>query len=88
MSSIYRLVLLLHICAGISGLVAFWIPAIARKGQALHIRAGRAFFYATSVVAATGIAMATLLLVDPLAVKPLRMAVDPAARRRLPTPSV
>ena len=78
MSSIYRFVLLLHICAGISGLVAFWIPAVARKGQALHIRAGRVFFYATSIVAATGVVMATLLLVDPLAVKPLRTAVEPA----------
>jgi hypothetical protein len=83
MSSIYRLVLLLHICAGISGLVAFWIPAIARKGQALHIRAGRAFFYATSVVAASGIAMATLLLIDPLAVKPLGMAVEPGRAQEI-----
>jgi hypothetical protein len=83
MASIYRIVLFLHICAGITGLVAFWIPALARKGQTLHVRAGRAFFYATSVVAATGIAMATLLLVDPLSVKPLGTAVEPGRAQEI-----
>ena len=85
MSSIYRIVLLLHICAGISGLVAFWIPAFARKGQTLHVRAGWAFFYATSVVAATGVMMATLLLIDPLAIKPLRVAVEPGRAQEIAT---
>lgn len=83
MSSIYRLVLFLHICAGISGLIAFWIPALARKGKTLHIRAGWAFFYATTVVAITGIMMATLLLVDPLATKPLRAAVEPGRAQEI-----
>ena len=83
MSSIYRLVLFLHICAGISGLIAFWIPALARKGKTLHIRAGWAFFYATTVVAVTGIMMATLLLVDPLATKPLRAAVEPGRAQEI-----
>jgi hypothetical protein len=83
MSSIYRFVLLLHLCAGIGGLVAFWVPAIARKGQALHVRAGRAFFYATSVIAATGLMMATLLLIDPLAIKPLRAAVEPGRAEKI-----
>ena len=77
MSSIYRAVLLLHLCAGIAGLAAFWIPAIARKGRTVHVQVGRAFFFATCVVAATGVVMATLLLVDPLATKPLRQAVSP-----------
>ena len=77
MSSAYRIVLLLHICAGIGGLIAFWIPAVARKGRTTHVQVGRAFFYATCVVAATGVVMATLLLVDPLAVKPLRTPVSP-----------
>ena len=50
---------------------------MARKGRATHVRIGRAFFYATCVVAATGVVMATLLLIDPLATKPLRQAVSP-----------
>jgi hypothetical protein len=77
MSSIYGIALLLHICAGIGGLIAFWIPAVARKGHATHVRVGRAFFYATCGVAATGIVMAGLLLLDPLATKPLRNPVAP-----------
>lgn len=77
MSSFYRAVLLLHLCAGIAGLAAFWIPAVARKGRTTHVRVGRAFFYATCIVAATGVVMATLLLVDPLATKPLRQAASP-----------
>jgi hypothetical protein len=76
MSSIYRALLLVHISAGILGLIAFWIPAVARKGRTAHVRVGRAFFYATCAVAATGSVMATLLLADPLATKPLRHAVS------------
>jgi hypothetical protein len=77
MNTAYRLVLLLHVCAGIGGLVAFWIPAIVRKGRTAHVQVGLAFFYATSAVAATGAVMATLLLVDPLAVKLLPGPVSP-----------
>jgi hypothetical protein len=77
MSSIYRFVLLLHVCAGIAGLIAFWVPAVARKGKTVHVQVGRAFFYATCIVAATGIGMASLLLADPLATKPLTSPVPP-----------
>jgi hypothetical protein len=69
MSDIYRLVLGLHIVAGFIGLAAFWTPAIARKGGVTHIRVGRVFFWATCVVAGTGAMMATLLLLNPLAIK-------------------
>ena len=69
MPDIYRLVLGLHIVAGLIGLAAFWTPAIARKGGVTHVRAGRVFFWATCVVAGSGVVMATLLLVNPLAVK-------------------
>jgi hypothetical protein len=77
MDSIYDSVLLVHICAGITGFIAFWIPAVARKGKNLHVTMGKAFFYATCAVAASGLVMATLLLVDPLAAKPLRNPVTP-----------
>lgn len=69
MLTAYRLVLFLHLCAGVIGLVAFWLPAIARKGGATHVRVGRVFFWCTCLVAASGIGMATLLLLDPLAIK-------------------
>jgi hypothetical protein len=85
MSSIYRIVLLLHVCAGIAGLVAFWIPAVARKGKAVHVQVGRAFFYATCIVAATGLGMAGLLLADPLAAKPLANPVTPERAAEIAT---
>lgn len=66
----YQAVLALHIVAGLIGLAAFWTPAVARKGGAVHRRAGRIFFYCTCGIALTGLAMATLVLIDPLAVKP------------------
>ena len=69
MSDIYRLVLGLHIVAGLIGLAAFWTPAIARKGGVTHMSVGRVFFWATCVVAGTGAVMATLLLLNPLAIK-------------------
>ena len=69
MSDIYRLVLGLHVVAGLIGLAAFWTPAIARKGGVTHVRVGRVFFWATCVVAGTGAVMATLLLLNPLAIK-------------------
>lgn len=65
MADVYRVTLLLHLVAGLIGLAAFWAPAIARKGGTLHVRAGRVFFWMTSAVAATGLALATLLLINP-----------------------
>jgi len=47
MSGAYRLVLGLHIIAGLIGLAAFWTPAIARKGGTTHVRVGRVFFWCT-----------------------------------------
>lgn len=42
-----------HILFGFAGLVAFWIPAFARKGSRLHVRAGRAFSWLAYGTAAT-----------------------------------
>ena len=70
MLHLYKLVLSLHIAAGITGLAAFWTPALARKGGATHVQAGRIFYKATGVIALTGLAMAALTFVAPLAVHP------------------
>jgi hypothetical protein len=72
MPTLYQLALALHIATGIIGFFAFWAPAVARKGGALHVRAGRVFFWTTCVVAATGFVMATLLLIDPMSARPPR----------------
>jgi hypothetical protein len=69
MSDIYRIVLGVHLVAGLIGLAAFWTPALARKGGTTHVRVGRVFFWSTCVIAATGVVMASLLLANPLAIK-------------------
>jgi hypothetical protein len=79
MSDLYRYALTVHVACGIAGLAAFWTPALARKGGALHVRAGRVFFWATSAVAASGFAMASLLLLDPLGIHPPARGLSPEA---------
>ena len=76
MFNTYKLILALHVIAGLIGLVAFWTPALARKGGAAHVRAGRVFFWCTCAIAATGMLMAALLLGAPLTVHPPRRAVS------------
>jgi hypothetical protein len=83
MLTVYRATLLLHITAGLIGLVAFWTPALARKGETLHKRAGRLFFRATCVVVATGLMMAAMLFLDPLAVHPPHAQVSELVRARI-----
>lgn len=77
MLALYNGMLSIHVAAGLIGLAAFWTPAFARKGGVAHVRAGRIFYKATCVLAATGILMALGFLIDPLAVKPLRREVSP-----------
>ena len=38
MLHLYKLVLSLHIAAGLTGLAAFWTPAFARKGGTTHVQ--------------------------------------------------
>ena len=76
-STIYRTTLLFHIVAGLIGLAAFWLPALLRKGGKAHVQFGRVFFWATCVVAASGLVMASSIFIAPLSVKPLRTAVSP-----------
>jgi hypothetical protein len=76
--NLYRFTLLVHVVCGLIGLVAFWMPAIVRKGGTLHKRAGRVFYLATCGVAGTGLVIAALLLAAPLTVHPLRKPVSAA----------
>ena len=65
MVQLYRLALSIHVLAGITGLAAFWTPAIARKGGRTHVRVGRIFYNATVLIALTGLAMAALIAAAP-----------------------
>ena len=59
---VYQVLLVLHAVAGIAGLAAFWIPALARKGSGVHRAAGKVFLVAMVVVTVTGIPLALYLL--------------------------
>lgn len=58
---IYQLLLVTHSVAGIAGLVAFWIPALAKKGGRIHRTAGKFFLLAMLLVTVTGIPLAVVL---------------------------
>ena len=71
MFNFYRLALSFHVAAGIIGLAAFWTPALSRKGGTAHVQVGRVFYKAAAAIALSGIAMAVLTLIAPLAVHPM-----------------
>ncbi len=74
MLQLYRLALSIHVLAGITGLAAFWTPAIARKGGQTHVQIGRIFYNATCVIALTGLAMAAMITVAPTPGRPRILA--------------
>ncbi len=54
-----------HVVFAFAGLAAFWIPIVAAKGGALHVRAGRVFVWSVYVVVATALAACFWLAVSP-----------------------
>ena len=65
MALIFRTVLGLHIIAGTTALLVFWIPLVTKKGGRTHRRAGWVYVTAAAIVAATGIASAGRLIFYP-----------------------
>jgi hypothetical protein len=78
MHALYRVLLLFHVAAGFTGLVAFWIPVFAPKGGRVHIRAGTVFMICAYVVAGTALAIALLTLASPFGTHPEARPDDPA----------
>lgn len=64
MALLFRIVLGIHIIAGATALLVFWIPLVAKKGGRTHRRAGWVYVTAAAIVAVTGIASAARLIVD------------------------
>ena len=63
MDTIYHSLLFVHVCAGVLSLVAFLIPAFARKGGSLHNRAGRFYVCCMWVVVGTAATLCVFNLV-------------------------
>jgi hypothetical protein len=70
MLQLFRAFVIVHVAAGAVGLLAFWIPVIARKGGVLHRNWGRAFTYAMLVVGSVAICIATCTIVAPIETHP------------------
>ena len=55
-----------HVVIGSMALLLFWVPIFSRKGSIDHKQFGKYFFRVMYLVAASGAAMATMVLIAPL----------------------
>jgi hypothetical protein len=62
---VFELLIIAHVIAGATGLIAFWVPIAARKGTRNHKKGGRVACYGFMVAGALAIAMALLSLYGP-----------------------
>jgi len=67
MSELIEINRFIHITAGFTGLVAFWVPVFARKGGQWHRRFGRVFKYCAYIVLLAALAAVVLHLAAGLA---------------------
>ena len=66
---IHQLLLVLHIVAGSVALLLFCAVMAVAKGSPLHRRVGTWFYVVMHALTLSGIGMAVLVLLDPLAMK-------------------
>jgi hypothetical protein len=78
MATLFHALRWAHIAAGSIALILFWIPAIARKGGRIHIRAGWFYITCMSVVVVTAFAMSGLAFTIPLAIRRITQPLSPA----------
>ena len=58
----YRSLLYVHIAAGFLSLTVFFVPAFARKGSRLHVRAGWIYVWGMAVVVTTALLLSLLMV--------------------------
>jgi hypothetical protein len=63
MNTLLELLRNAHIAGGVVALVAFWVPAVARKGSPLHRKGGRVYVRGMSVVLATSLPLSAVSFV-------------------------
>ena len=76
MAELFRNLRWIHIAAGSLGLLAFWIPAIAKKGGRVHVKAGWFYVICMSVVVATAFSLSGLAFAWPLRVRTFAHALS------------
>ncbi len=62
---LFEALVVLHVIAGATGLIAFWVPIAARKGGPAHRKWGKVGTYAFIIAVTLAIAMALLSLYGP-----------------------
>lgn len=62
---LFEILVVLHVITGLTGLVAFWVPIMTRKGAGNHRRWGRICCYGFMGAGALAVAMALLSLYGP-----------------------
>ena len=62
---LFEIIVVLHVLAGATGLICFWIPIAARKGSVAHRKWGRVASLAFMAAGALAVAMALLSLYGP-----------------------
>lgn len=60
--SVYQVLAITHIAAGVIALITFWIAGLAKKGSPVHKVAGKAYLIAMSGIVATGLPLSLLIL--------------------------
>lgn len=69
MQLIHQILFISHIMFGVMALILFWVPIVSRKGSINHKRFGSIYKYIIYYVAFAGIAMASLVIFDPITIK-------------------
>lgn len=69
MTTLHSILVWLHIVFGAVALVLFWVPALARKGGALHVKAGRYYTNVMYTVAVTAFFASVIVLADPIGIR-------------------
>jgi hypothetical protein len=67
---LFKALIFVHVIAGATGLVAFWVPVLSRKGGANHRMWGRMFGIALLVAGGLAVAMSFITLWIPLETHP------------------
>jgi len=73
----FKFFLIIHVVAGATGLVMFWVPVIGKKGAMPHRYWGRMFCWLMMVTASMAFSMGVCTLRDPVSTHP-HLLMDPA----------
>lgn len=83
MTTLHSILVNIHIAAGAVALPLFWLPALAKKGSPLHVRAGKVYVITMYVVSITAFVASIMVLMDPIGIRRPGETPDPGTAARL-----